>query len=102
MAWVFPWWLMSRKKGKCERTKERVSESFLELLGFFCDKRGCRGGGGEFGGREIAEESNGDRGVHYGERHKKLEFLHLCWALNFELDSIKPTAFNLQISSLFF
>jgi hypothetical protein len=36
---------MSRKKGKCERTKERVSESFLELLGFFCDKRGCRGGG---------------------------------------------------------
>jgi len=53
-------------------------------------------------GGAIAEESNGDRGVHYGGRHKKLESLHLCWALNFELDSIKPTAFNLQISSLFF
>lgn len=30
---MFSWWLMSRKKkGKCEGTKERVSESFLELL----------------------------------------------------------------------
>ena len=84
------------------REQKRGSLSlFLSFLASFAIKEAAGGGGG-FGGREIAEESNGDRGVHYGERHKKLEFLHLCWALNFELDSIKPTAFNLQISSLFF
>ena len=68
---------MSRKKENVREQKRGSLSLFLSFLASFAIKEAERERERErereFGGREIAEESNGDRVVHYGERHKKLE-----------------------------
>ena len=44
-GWAFSWWLMSRKKGKCERNHRGSPSLFFSFLAYFGIKKRQRGGG---------------------------------------------------------